>query len=801
MIINSDERQWTWMDEGLNTFMEYLAEITFDPNFPVDRGPARLIVPYMSGAQSGLEPIMTNSESIRQFGSNAYGKPAAGLNILRETIMGRELFDHAFKEYSNRWKFKHPTPGDFFRSMEDASGVDLDWFWRGWFYGIDHVDIALDEIKWYRVNSMDPEKEMSLQKVWDSKEPEYISENRNKESIKETLMEKNPALKDVYNDRDKYRVTEEEKTKYKNAVSKLSEIDKEIIKKEYNYYEIKYPLKITPFGTSDERIIWPEENELSFDLTALIQLKNERNLNTNNPNAIYRKTINGKTFSIRGNPNLGEVKGILAGLENLSDPAGGRPVNAEVWINELRLSGLDEDGGWAAVGQMNVQLADLGSVSMSANVHTIGFGQLEQRVNERFRDDFQQFDISTNLQLGKLLPKQFGLEIPFFANLSQTISTPEFDPYDKDVTLKEKLRIFKDDRDSIRNDAVDYVGLKTINFTNVRFNQPANKKIKLWSISNFDFSYSFTETKQNNPLVESNQVSKSQGGLGYNYSSEAKYIEPFKKMIKAPTRWLDFIRNFNFNPMPSLIGVRVDTRRQFGAFRPRNVGGGPFKIPETYDKYFVIDRNYNMRWDLTRSLNVDFKAINNSRVDEPFGRIDNKEKRDSLMKNFLKGGRNTIYNQSTDITYNFPTSNFPFLDWTTLNVAYRSTYNWVGASRLAINLGNTIQNSGQTGATAEFNFTQLYSKSKLLRALEESNQADGATKSALKGLPKKQLKKKKGTAEEIAAKLTKEEEKLARKEQKRLAKEERQQRVILLNGAEKAILNYHFTKKSWRYLQ
>ncbi|MEY3542571.1 MAG: cell surface protein SprA, partial [Bacteroidota bacterium] len=555
-----------------------------------------------------------------------------------------------------------------------------------------------------------------------------------------------------------------------------------------NYYEIKYPLKITQFGTTDERIIWPEENELSIDLSALILLKNERNLNTNNPNAIYRKNINGKVYSIRGNPNLGEVKGILAGLENPADPAGGRAVNAEVWINELRLSGLDEDGGWAAVGQMNLQLADLGNVSMSANVHTIGFGQLEQRVNDRFRDDFTQFDISTNLQLGKLLPKQIGLEIPFFANLSQTISTPEYDPYDKDVTLKEKLSIFKDERDSIRNDAVDYVGLKTFNFTNVRFNQRANKKIRLWSISNFDFSYSFTETRQHNPLVENNQVSKTQGGIGYNYSSEAKYVEPFKKIIKSPTPWLDFIRNINFNPMPSLIGIRMDTRRQFGAFRPRNVGGGPFKIPETYDKYFVIDRNYNMRWDLTRSLNVDFKAINNSRVDEPFGRIDNKEKRDSLMKNFLKGGRNTIYNQSTDITYNFPTSNFPFLNWTTFNIAYRSTYNWVGASRLAINLGNTIQNSGQTGATAEFNFTQLYSKLKLFRAIDEINQADPATQSALKGLPKKQAKKKKGTAEQIEAKLSKEEEKLAKKEQKRLAKEERQQRTIVLNNAEKAIL-------------
>ena len=555
-----------------------------------------------------------------------------------------------------------------------------------------------------------------------------------------------------------------------------------------NYYEIKYPLKITPFGTSDERNIWPEENEVNIDLLDLIKLKNERNKNTNNPNAIYRTNIKGKIFSIRGNPNLGEIKGILAGLENPADPSGGRPVNAEIWINELRLSGLDEEGGWAAVGQMNIQLADLGNVSMSANIHTIGFGQLEQRVNDRFRDDFTQFDISTNLQLGKLLPKQIGIEIPFFANLSQTISTPEYDPYDKDVTLKEKLRIFKDQRDSIRNDAVDFVGLKTFNFTNVRFNQRPNKKIRLWSISNFDFSYSFTETRQHNPLIEYNQVSKTQGGIGYNYSSESKYIEPFKKIIKSPTPWLDFIRNVNFNLMPSLIGIRMDTRRQFGAIRPRNVGGGPYKIPETYDKYFVIDRNYNMRWDLTRSLNFDFKAINNSRVDEPFGRIDSQQKRDSLMKNLLKGGRNTIYNQSADITYNFPTTNFPFLNWTTFNIAYRSTYNWVGASRLAINLGNTIQNSGQTGATAELNFTQLYSKLKLFRAIDEINTTDPGTKTALKGLPKKQAKKKKGTAEEIQAKLTKEEEKLAKKEEKRLAKEERKQRPIVLNGAEKAIL-------------
>jgi len=153
MIVNSDERQWTWMDEGLNSFMEYLAEMTFDPKFPSRRGPAKNIIPYMSGDQKGLEPIMSNSESIRQFGNNAYGKPATALNILRETIMGHELFDYAFKTYANRWKFKHPTPEDFFRTMEDASAVDLDWFFRGWFYTTDFTDIGIKEVKKFFVSN------------------------------------------------------------------------------------------------------------------------------------------------------------------------------------------------------------------------------------------------------------------------------------------------------------------------------------------------------------------------------------------------------------------------------------------------------------------------------------------------------------------------------------------------------------------------------------------------------------------------------------------------------------------------
>ena len=147
MIVNSDERQWTWMDEGLNTFLQYLTEQEWDSDYPSRRGPARNIIPYMKGDKENIMPIMTNSESLKQFGNNAYGKPATALNILRETVMGRELFDHAFKHYAQTWMFKHPTPADFFRSMEDASAVDLDWFWRGWFYTTDHVDIAISNVE------------------------------------------------------------------------------------------------------------------------------------------------------------------------------------------------------------------------------------------------------------------------------------------------------------------------------------------------------------------------------------------------------------------------------------------------------------------------------------------------------------------------------------------------------------------------------------------------------------------------------------------------------------------------------
>ena len=240
MIINSDERQWTWMDEGLNTFVQYLTEQEFERNYPSRRGPAQNIVDYMKADKSGIVPIMTNSESILQFGNNAYGKPATALNILRETIMGRELFDYSFKTYSERWAFKHPTPADFFRTMEDASAVDLDWFWRGWFYTNDHVDISLDQVNWFKVSTADPEIENPLAKLKQEKNNTFIGDTKNRTLISETVDETDQQSVDFYTTYDPFLTNILDKEEYIEYMNNLDDQEKELLAGDENYYELHF---------------------------------------------------------------------------------------------------------------------------------------------------------------------------------------------------------------------------------------------------------------------------------------------------------------------------------------------------------------------------------------------------------------------------------------------------------------------------------------------------------------------------------------------------------------------------------
>jgi cell surface protein SprA len=238
-----------------------------------------------------------------------------------------------------------------------------------------------------------------------------------------------------------------------------------------NYYEIKIPLKVTRPGNypkGQEEKIWPALNNLDLSLRSLIDLKQRRNSKGLSVTNIYRETLGNKIVSVQGNPNLGEVRGILIGVENKYLPDG-PVISAEVWANELRLSEMDEQGGWSALGRVDMVLADLGTLSVSANTHSVGFGTIEQRVNERAKENMTQFDVAANIEAGKLLPKKANISLPVYASINRTVFTPAFDPYDKDIRFKEQInRTASDKRDSMKQAAMDQTTIKTINFTNVK---------------------------------------------------------------------------------------------------------------------------------------------------------------------------------------------------------------------------------------------------------------------------------------------------------------------------------------------
>jgi len=292
MVVNSDERDWTWMDEGLNTFTQFLAEQEWEKNYPSRRGEPQNITDYM--VSENQVPIMTQSDSLLQFGNNAYAKPATALNILRETVLGRELFDFAFKEYARRWQFKRPEPADFFRTMEDASGTDLDWFWRGWFYSTDHVDISIENVRLYQIDTKNPDVEKELQRKNANTKPRTLSQQRNEALPKR--IDQYPSLRDFYNDFDQFKVTDKDRQNYQAFIDSLDDKERSLVGGNYYFYVVDLKnvgglvmpviFKVEYMdGTSEEiRIpaeIWRYNN---FDVSKLIITKKEAKAIVLDPN-------------------------------------------------------------------------------------------------------------------------------------------------------------------------------------------------------------------------------------------------------------------------------------------------------------------------------------------------------------------------------------------------------------------------------------------------------------------------------------------------------------------------------------
>jgi len=514
-----------------------------------------------------------------------------------------------------------------------------------------------------------------------------------------------------------------------------------------NYYEYEIPLTLS----SEERLpmdsrtrdykleVWRPDNNVDIDLSNLKDAKLRRNDEGVPLGEVYQEIQAenefGKqhTIRIKGNPNLGQVKIAMIGVRN---PVGGEssPLNTEVWLNELRLTGLDERGGAAAVARVDMQLADFGSVTLAGNISSIGFGALDQKVQERQRERITGYDLAANFQLGQFFPENWGIRFPFYGQLSNTTETPEFDPFDEDVRLTEKISRADNpqERDSIRDVTQESTTIKSFNFTNVRKERTGNaSKPKPWDVENFSVSYGYTEQERKDPLLEFDRQERHTGGLDYSFSRQVNYVEPFKGIN---SKFLELLSQFNFNPLPNTFNFSTQLDREINQTRYRFTGLED-KFNTFFNKQFRWDRNYTMQWDLTRSLNISFNATNQAVIDEPneFDIIDSiggditleeaiQVRRDSVWENLKDFGRTKNYQHSFTVNYEAPLRYIPGLDFISLSGRYTGNYGWTAAALNTDSLGNVIQNGQDYQINADLNFETLYNKIPYLAKINRGSQ-------------------------------------------------------------------------------
>ncbi|QZE14124.1 cell surface protein SprA [Halosquirtibacter laminarini] len=509
-----------------------------------------------------------------------------------------------------------------------------------------------------------------------------------------------------------------------------------------NYYEYEVPLKMTPAGhynndlENDRKAVWPEQNRMDIRLKDLTDLKLSRNRSMRQEGStlqmsdIYETQIdyNGhpRIIRIKGNPNFGDVRIMMLGVRNPKSNDGGLE-STEVWFDELRLTDVDNEGGWAASTRIRGNLADLATFSFSGSHMTSGFGSIEQSSVQRSMDDNTLYDFSSTVSLGKFFPKKWGVKIPMYYGISQNVKTPKYNPLNPDIKMSDALNALETEalRNDLKNQVQDKTVKKSINFSNVRI-EPENKSQKnhFYDISNFSVTLAHNQTTHKDINTQQNDEKESKFLFSYNYNKRPKAVEPFKKVKFLRSPMFRLIRDFNFYLSPSQLSFRSDMQSYYSVLQYRNLSQPDFKLPSSYVQDFNWYRYYNLRYDLTKSIKLDFAAQNRSRIDVPLYLEEQDKQRkemdpyeaykQSILDSLYTGGRNTAYNQTINASYTLPINKIPLLNWTSSTVRYQGTYDWkadpVLNDKSNINLGNTISNGYSIQGSAGLNFVSLYNK-------------------------------------------------------------------------------------------
>ena len=496
-----------------------------------------------------------------------------------------------------------------------------------------------------------------------------------------------------------------------------------------NYYEYEIPLSLTPWKSnygmnspSDRRLVWPEENMLDVPLSLFTAVKKARNkakaagtASYSRPYSAYDEDKPNNKVTVMGNPTLGEVKTMVVGVRNLSSDA----KSGEVWVNELRLRDYNNSGGWAASGNLNMQLSDFGTVNLTGKYVSDGFGGLEDGVAARSTDDYKTYSLTTNFELGKFFPDKAKVSIPLYYSVTKEETSPRYNPLDTDMLLKDALDAASDkhERDSIKSIAVTKTTNTNFSLSGVRVGIATKRHPMPYDPANFSFSYSHSHRYSSGETTVYEKEDNWQGSLNYSWVPVYKPLEPFKK-IKNKSKWLDLPRRFGFNWLPQNVGFNSEISRSYYELQERDMQDlGGSQLPLTFSQQFLWNREFSLRWDLTKNLHMNFQSATHAEIEEPYTPVNKdlyadqyKAWKDSVWTSIKHFGTPLDYNQTFTASYQLPLNLIPIFDWVNADAQYTATYNWMRGSDLedGTSLGNTISNNRQIRLNGTFNMEKLY---------------------------------------------------------------------------------------------
>jgi len=507
-----------------------------------------------------------------------------------------------------------------------------------------------------------------------------------------------------------------------------------------NFYQVEIPLKKTQFGDPSPEGVWPESNRIDISTELLTKLKILALNHVYTPGEIFYRNeddpdmnpsasgkVNKLKIGIRGNPNFGLVRTLMVGVKNQTDdlntpqhPLNPRRIKGEVWFNELRLAEMDNKGGMAAVANLDGNLADFANVSATGKMSTIGFGTLEQGPNERSREDILQYNVVTNMSLGKLLPKKWGINLPFNYAIGEEFITPKYDPFNQDIELQQLIDVTADEAEkrNIKNRAIDYTKRKSINFIGVKKERSEKQKPHFFDPENLTLSYSYNQVDRHSYELENFTDQKVNTTADYTYAFQSKPIEPFKKVkaFKKSSYW-KLLSDFNFNYLPANVSFSSNIIRQYNRQQFRLVDVEGLGLDALYQRNFLFNYQYGFNYNLTKSLKLNFNATSNNIVRNYMDENNVPDNSYTIWTDYWNIGSPNQHNQQLTVNYELPLNKIPFLSFVKSSYTYTGNYSWqrsslafssVISNGVEYSLGNTIQNAGSHKLNTQFNMETFY---------------------------------------------------------------------------------------------